>query len=179
MTPSPCGCLPPRSTTTCLRRKRRHPAADVSSQQCSRSVPGSATLCCAWACAAHLLACRKGQDGSYSRHAHKSAAGLRAAGTALQCSLLTIILPGSLSLLPLQLTSQKWRSAPTVVFRRNRTFLPGCLNTAGPAAYKPEVAIQAKTIREFDDAITRIAFGWPSGEPCLSDGVVPCDRKTG
>ncbi|EFN55873.1 hypothetical protein CHLNCDRAFT_145469 [Chlorella variabilis] len=27
--------------------------------------------------------------------------------------------------------------------------------------YRPDVAIGAKTIREFDDAITRIAFGWP------------------
>ncbi len=36
-----------------------------------------------------------------------------------------------------------------------------------PAAYKGDVAIQAKSIREFDDAITRVSFGWPDGETFL------------
>jgi len=53
------------------------------------------------------------------------------------------------------------RAAGNALQPHNLTWLPA---PAGPAAYKPEVAIQAKTIREFDDAITRVAFGWPSGE---------------
>jgi len=32
----------------------------------------------------------------------------------------------------------------------------------GLKAYQPERALGAKTIRDFDDAITRISFGWPS-----------------
>jgi hypothetical protein len=38
---------------------------------------------------------------------------------------------------------------------------PACL----PAAYRADLALGAKTIRDFDDAITRVAFGWPDGEP--------------
>jgi predicted alpha/beta-fold hydrolase len=34
--------------------------------------------------------------------------------------------------------------------------------SASGRPYRPDVAIQAKTIREFDDSITRVAFGWPS-----------------
>ena len=34
---------------------------------------------------------------------------------------------------------------------------------AAAAAYKAEMALKAKSIREFDDAITRLSFGWPSG----------------
>jgi hypothetical protein len=33
------------------------------------------------------------------------------------------------------------------------------------AAYRADLALAAKTIRDFDDAITRVAFGWPDGEP--------------
>ena len=32
----------------------------------------------------------------------------------------------------------------------------------GEKPYDPERALRAKTIRDFDDAITRISFGWPS-----------------
>ena len=28
--------------------------------------------------------------------------------------------------------------------------------------YQPELAANCRTIREFDDAITRVSFGWPS-----------------
>lgn len=31
-----------------------------------------------------------------------------------------------------------------------------------PAAFQPALALRAATIREFDDAVTRVAFGWPS-----------------
>jgi hypothetical protein len=32
-----------------------------------------------------------------------------------------------------------------------------------PAAYRPDIAIKASTIRAFDDSITRMSFGWPDG----------------
>lgn len=31
-----------------------------------------------------------------------------------------------------------------------------------PAAFRPDVAYNCSNIRDFDDAITRVAFGWPS-----------------
>lgn len=36
-----------------------------------------------------------------------------------------------------------------------------CTQLRKPADFDTDLAIKAKTIREFDDSITRIAFGWP------------------
>lgn len=36
------------------------------------------------------------------------------------------------------------------------------LHTPAGAAYRPDIAYNVSTIRAFDDAITRVSFGWPS-----------------
>ena len=49
----------------------------------------------------------------------------------------------------------------------DRRHLPLFLNRGGEL--NPELAVNCNTIREFDDAVTRVAFGAPSCFP----GVVP------
>lgn len=127
-----------RSITTCLKRRRLRPAAGVSSRL------AGAVLLLASSCAASApwLPVPPGRPAA--------CCGLPAMPTAI---------------------SNGHRSRTAAAQQATSRLAPCPLLTLAPwslhvpfAAYQPDVAIRAKTIREFDDAITRIAFGWPNGE---------------